>query len=55
MRRFCLAGVSLIALAAMAPASAADLPVSPLPAVPLWSWTGFYFGSHIGEAWARKN
>jgi opacity protein-like surface antigen len=55
MRRFCLAGVSLIALAAMAPASAADLPTIAPTAVPLWSWTGLYFGSHIGEAWARKN
>ena len=33
----------------------AFLPVRPSPTVPLWSWTGFYFGSHIGEAWARKN
>ena len=33
-------------------ASAADLPVkSMLAPAPIWSWTGFYAGVHIGAGW----
>ena len=35
------------------PASAADMPdVIPLSA-PSWSWTGFYFGAHLGGGFAN--
>jgi outer membrane immunogenic protein len=34
-----------------APASAADLPVAPPAVAPVFSWTGFYIGGHIG--WGR--
>ena len=35
-------------------AVAADLPVrAPLPPAPVFSWTGFYFGPHIGGGWAN--
>jgi outer membrane immunogenic protein len=33
-------------------ASAADLPVKALLApAPVWSWTGFYVGAHVGAGW----
>ena len=34
-------------------ANAADLPVKarPLPPPPVFSWTGFYIGAHVGGAW----
>src|SRR5262245_32888889 len=35
-------------------AVAADLPVrAPPPPAPVFSWTGFYFGPHIGGGWAN--
>src|SRR5262245_66592119 len=35
-------------------AVAADLPVkAPSPPAPVFSWTGFYFGPHIGGGWAN--
>jgi outer membrane immunogenic protein len=47
-----LATTGLVALATAA--SAADIPVKarPLPPpAPVFSWTGFYFGAHLGGAW----
>ena len=54
-----LIGVAFSALIA-APAIAADLsrPVyrpPPPVVVPVWSWTGCYFGGHIGGLWATKD
>jgi outer membrane immunogenic protein len=52
-----LASTCLLGIASVA--SAADLairkapPPPPLPA-PIWSWTGFYIGAHVGAGWARK-
>jgi outer membrane immunogenic protein len=47
------------ALATMAvPASAADMLVKKAPPrapLPVWSWTGFYIGGHIGGAWAKSD
>jgi outer membrane immunogenic protein len=49
-----LAALALAAMAAMAPARAADLPVAPAyyPPAPLppavYSWTGFYLGGNVG-------
>jgi outer membrane immunogenic protein len=40
-----------------APALAADMLVkAPRPlAVPVWSWTGFYLGGHLGGGWAKSD
>src|SRR5688500_3230277 len=52
MKKLLLASVGLVAMATAA--LAADLPVKapPMPYVaPLYNWTGFYLGAHLG--WAR--
>jgi outer membrane immunogenic protein len=54
MRKFLYASSAITALMLAAPASAADIPVKarPLPPpAPVFSWTGFYFGAHVGGAW----
>ena len=58
MKRLLLAS---IALATCAQANAADLPARmpvkarPVAApIPLFSWTGCYFGAHVGGGWGRK-
>jgi len=38
-------------LATTVMASAADLPVKALSPTPIWSWTGFYAGVHVGAGW----
>jgi outer membrane immunogenic protein len=41
-----------ISLGASQMASAADLPVKAVaPPVPVWTWTGFYLGGHVGAGW----
>ncbi len=58
MKKFLLATVALVALGATAPALAADLaarPVytkAPVYAAPIYNWTGFYIGGHVGGALA---
>ena len=57
-RRLLLASVGAIALAGTA--FAADLPVHAPPPVyvppaPIFTWTGFYLGGHIGYAWGTNN
>jgi outer membrane immunogenic protein len=43
-----------VALLAISPASAADMPVKAPPlAVPQYSWSGFYIGAHAGYLWGR--
>jgi outer membrane immunogenic protein len=58
MRKFILAGISMVALAAaLQPAAAADLPVAyraPQSYV-IFTWTGFYFGAHGGGGWGQKD
>lgn len=46
-------GVALAALA-VTPAMAADIPVKAPPVVPapLYTWTGFYLGTHTGYGWS---
>jgi outer membrane immunogenic protein len=59
MKRLLLASVGLVALGIAAPASAADLgvrrgpAVAPVAVAPIFSWTGFYIGAHIGWAHAE--
>ncbi len=60
MKKFLLTGVALSALIA-GPAMAADLPVrapvykAPPPVPVYFSWTGCYFGGHVGGLWAKKD
>src|SRR5438105_10361258 len=60
MKKFLLGTVALVALGA-APAMAADLGARPYmkapPAVmaPIYNWTGFYIGGHVGGAWSGNN
>ena len=53
-----VAGLTLAALGAIAPAAAADLPAFPVKAPPvpsLYDWSGFYAGGHMGYAVGNSN
>jgi outer membrane immunogenic protein len=57
MKKFALAGISLVALAAaLQSATAADLPGAYRASqnYVIFTWTGFYFGAHGGGGWGRK-
>ena len=59
MKKILLSGVALVALFAAAPAFAADVPVrGPIykaaPA-PVFNWTGFYFGGHVGYGFSSTD
>ena len=60
MKKFLLGTVALVALGATLPALAADLPArtyakAPAYAAPIYNWTGFYIGGHVGGAFAGDN
>ena len=58
MKRFLLAGATLLALATAQPTLAADAPVykGPAPAaIAVFNWSGFYIGGHAGWAWANSD
>jgi len=61
MKKFLLGTVALVALGATVPALAADLgarPVyskAPAYAQPIYNWTGFYIGAHVGGAFNSDN
>ena len=61
MKKFLLGTVALVALGATAPALAADLGArpaytkAPVYAAPIYNWTGFYIGGHVGGAFAGDN
>jgi outer membrane immunogenic protein len=60
MKKFLLATVALVALGATVPALAADLPArtytkAPAYAAPIYNWTGFYVGGHIGGAFSGNS
>ena len=60
MKNFLLGTVALVALGATVPALAADLPArtytkAPVYAAPIYNWTGFYIGGHIGGAFNGSN
>src|SRR5664279_4813620 len=62
MKKFLLGTVALVALGATVPALAADLPVrnapytkAPAYMAPVYNWTGFYIGGHVGGAFAGNN
>ena len=63
MKKFLLATVALVALGATVPALAADLPArqrapiynkAPSYAAPLYNWTGFYIGGHLGGVFSSN-
>jgi outer membrane immunogenic protein len=48
----------VLGLGAVGAASAADLAVKappPPPPAPVWSWTGFYIGGHVGGYWSDES
>jgi outer membrane immunogenic protein len=60
MKKFLLGTVALVALGATVPALAADLPArtytkAPAYVAPIYNWTGFYIGGHIGGAFSSDN
>jgi outer membrane immunogenic protein len=61
MKNFLMGTVALIALGASVPAMAADLaarPYTKAPAyvpAPIYNWTGFYIGGHVGGAFNGSN
>jgi outer membrane immunogenic protein len=61
MKKFLLATVALVALGATVPALAADLgprtayTKAPPAYAPIYNWTGFYIGGHIGGAFSGDN
>src|SRR5512140_1851466 len=61
MKKLLLGTVALVALGATVPALAADLGArpaytkAPAYAAPIYNWTGFYIGGHVGGAFAGDN
>ena len=61
MKKLLLATVALVALGATVPALAADLGArpyynkAPAYAAPIYNWTGFYIGGHVGGAFSSDN
>jgi outer membrane immunogenic protein len=62
MKKFLLGTVALVALGATVPALAADLGARPAytkapayVAQPIYNWTGFYIGGHVGGAFDGNN
>jgi outer membrane immunogenic protein len=61
MKKFLLGTVALVALGATVPALAADLGARPYTkappyvAQPIYNWTGFYIGGHLGGAFGGDN
>jgi outer membrane immunogenic protein len=59
MKKILFAAVAALALGAV-PASAADFGArypykAPAYAAPIWTWTGFYVGAHLGGAFGTDN
>src|SRR5437763_16258096 len=61
MKKFLAATVGLVALAAAAPVSAADLAARPYTKEPppmmaaIYDWSGFYIGINGGGAWSHNS
>ena len=62
MKKVLLATMALASMAALAPARAADIGYrapyyqkTPAYAAPIYNWTGFYIGGHLGGAFASDN
>src|SRR6478735_4187751 len=62
MKKLLLSTAALALVALAAPASAADLAARPYtkapayaPATPIYNWTGFYIGGHVGGAFPGED
>jgi outer membrane immunogenic protein len=62
MKKFLLTTVAIAVLGAALPAHAADLPPRPCcnnapiyPPAPIYNWTGFYLGAHLGGAFSSDS
>src|SRR3569623_57032 len=61
MKKILFATVALLAVGAAAPAVGADLGARPYKApapayaAPIYNWTGFYLGAHLGGAFSSDN
>jgi outer membrane immunogenic protein len=62
VKKFLLATVAVASASAIAPALAADLGArpyynnnAPAYAAPIYNWTGFYIGGHVGGAFSGSN
>lgn len=58
MRKFLLAGAAVAALASGAQAADLGVPRMPIAAAvvsPMFNWTGFYVGGHLGAAFSSSN
>ena len=61
MKKFLLATVAIAAFGAALPADAADIGYrapyqkAPYYAAPLYNWTGFYVGAHVGGVFSSDN
>src|SRR3954451_1365152 len=60
MKKILLATVALVALGATVPALAADMAArpytkAPVMAAPIYNWTGFYIGGHVGGAFGNDD
>ncbi len=58
MKKLLIASASIAALAASGAAMAADMAPAykaPPPPMPVFSWTGFYFGGNAGSGWGTKD
>jgi len=53
-RLFLASAAALVTLNAGGSALAADIPVKARPLPPVYSWTGWYVGVHVGGAWGTK-
>src|SRR6266581_6931773 len=59
MKKALLGAAALVALMVTAPSFAADVPgrmpvkAPPLAPVPVFTWTGFYLGGHVGYLWGH--
>lgn len=51
MKKIAIAAAALAAIVFGAPAKAADMPI--YKAEPVFNWSGFYIGAHVG--WGREN
>ena len=58
-KRLIISGLAVIgSVSFLGMAQAADLPVKSSPYIapaPVWSWTGFYIGGHVGAGWGTTS
>src|SRR5215470_16915750 len=53
MKKLLLGTVALVAFGTSA--MAADMPVYKAAPLPVWTWSGVYFGAHAGGAWGKTD